>query len=52
MGERALGPDQTVSQKLQATVGNAAQRARAVDEEKGFSKTAQDVRIGFLIAGS
>ncbi|KJA21141.1 hypothetical protein HYPSUDRAFT_55611 [Hypholoma sublateritium FD-334 SS-4] len=42
VGEKALGPDQTVSQKLQATVGNAAQRARAVDEERGFSKTAQD----------
>lgn len=46
VGEKALGPDQTVSQKLQATVGSAAQRAKAVDEQKGYSKIAQDVRIG------
>jgi len=42
IGEKALGPDQTISQKLQTTVDNAAQRAKTVDEEKGFSKVAQD----------
>jgi len=42
VGEKALGPDQTLSNKLQATVGDATQRAKALDEEKGFSKIAQD----------
>lgn len=43
VGERALGPDQTLSSKIQTTVGQAAQQARAVDEQKGFSKIANDV---------
>ncbi|PPQ81266.1 hypothetical protein CVT25_015050, partial [Psilocybe cyanescens] len=42
IGERALGPDQTVSAKLQATVDNATQQAKAVDEQKGISKVAND----------
>jgi hypothetical protein len=42
VGERALGPDQTLSHKLQTTVDDATQRAKVIDEEKGFSKLAQD----------
>ncbi|KAH9480553.1 Protein vip1 [Psilocybe cubensis] len=42
VGERALGPDQTVTAKLQATVDSAAQQARAVDEQRGISKAAHD----------
>jgi len=42
VGEKALGPDQTLSSKLQATVDQATQQVRAVDEQKGYSKIAQD----------
>jgi len=43
VGERALGPEQTISGKLQSTVASASQQAKAVDEKKGYSKIAQDV---------
>ncbi|KAF8967097.1 hypothetical protein BDZ97DRAFT_1917048 [Flammula alnicola] len=42
VGERALGPDQTISAKVQTTVDHAAQQARALDEQKGYSKIAHD----------
>ncbi|KAF8630867.1 hypothetical protein AX17_005226 [Amanita inopinata Kibby_2008] len=42
LGARALGPDQTISGKVQATVGSATQQAKAVDEQKGYSKIAND----------
>jgi len=42
IGERALGPEQTVSAKVQATVEQATQQARAVDQQKGYSKIAND----------
>jgi len=42
VGERALGPDQTITAKLQTTVGSATQQARSMDQEKGISKTAND----------
>ncbi|KAF8654604.1 hypothetical protein AX16_003517 [Volvariella volvacea WC 439] len=42
LGSRALGPDQTISGKIQSTVQAAAQQAKTVDEQKGFSKTAAD----------
>jgi len=41
-GERALGPQQTLSGKAQSTVDAALQQAKAVDEQKGYSKVAQD----------
>ncbi|RDB17897.1 Protein vip1 [Hypsizygus marmoreus] len=42
LGARALGPDQTISGKLQTSVNEAVQQAKAVDEQKGFTKTATD----------
>ncbi|KAG7096336.1 hypothetical protein E1B28_003780 [Marasmius oreades] len=42
LGSRTLGPDQTISGKLQETVGAATQQAKSIDEQKGFSKTASD----------
>lgn len=45
LGARALGPDQTLSGKVQSTVTAATQQARTVDEQKGISKTAQDVGV-------
>jgi len=42
IGERALGPQQTVSAKVQATVEQATQQARAIDQQKGYTKTATD----------
>lgn len=48
IGERALGPQQTFSAKVQATVGQATQQARAMDQKKGYSKTATDVRYSLF----
>jgi len=42
IGERTLGPDQTISGKIQSTVDKAAQQAKAVDQEKGYYKTVHD----------
>lgn len=45
LGARTLGPDQTISGKVQSTVTAATQQARTVDEHRGLSKTAHDVGI-------
>ncbi|TFK70362.1 hypothetical protein BDN72DRAFT_839068 [Pluteus cervinus] len=42
IGSRTLGPDKTVSGKVQETVAAATQQAKAVDEQKGISKLAGD----------
>ena len=42
-GSKALGPDQTISGKVQETLANATAQARAVDEQRGYSKQANDV---------
>ncbi|KAI0768970.1 hypothetical protein BD413DRAFT_85803 [Trametes elegans] len=42
LGAKALGPEKTISGKVQETLVNAAQQAKAVDEQKGISKTATD----------
>ncbi len=43
VGARTLGADQTISGKVQQTVSAAAERAKGVDAEKGYSKTAGEV---------
>jgi RNA recognition motif-containing protein len=40
IGAKALGPDQTISGKVTSTIQTATQRARTVDEQKGYSKVA------------
>ncbi|KAH9971981.1 hypothetical protein BGW80DRAFT_409655 [Lactifluus volemus] len=42
MGAKALGPDQTISGKVTSTIQTATQHAKAVDEQKGYSKVAED----------
>lgn len=42
VGARALGPDQTISGKVQSTFSSASQQARSVDQHRGISKTAND----------
>ena len=42
-GQRALGPDQTVSGKVQSTLKEAHTRVKSVDEHKGYSKVAYEV---------
>jgi hypothetical protein len=42
IGEKALGPEKTVSGKVQETVSSASQQARSIDEQKGISKVAND----------
>ena len=44
VGAKALGPEKTISGKMQETLASATQQARAVDEQRGISKTATDVR--------
>ncbi|KAL0960879.1 hypothetical protein HGRIS_005893 [Hohenbuehelia grisea] len=49
LGARALGPEQTISGKVTSTVGaatqTATQQAKSLDEQRGISKTANDVRV-------
>ncbi|KAF5315470.1 hypothetical protein D9619_007022 [Psilocybe cf. subviscida] len=45
VGARALGPDQTLSGKVQTTVGQAAEQAKQIDAQKGYSKIAQDYYV-------
>ncbi|KAJ8521051.1 hypothetical protein ONZ45_g2193 [Pleurotus djamor] len=42
LGARALGPDQTISGKVTTSLEAATQQAKAVDEQRGFSKLAHD----------
>ncbi|CDO74572.1 hypothetical protein BN946_scf184771.g8 [Trametes cinnabarina] len=42
LGEKALGPEKTISGKVQETLASATQQAKAVDEQKGISKIASD----------
>ncbi|OBZ71359.1 Protein vip1 [Grifola frondosa] len=42
IGAKALGPEKTISGKVQETLASATQQARAVDEQKGISKQAGD----------
>ncbi|KAH0832238.1 hypothetical protein J3R83DRAFT_13212 [Lanmaoa asiatica] len=42
VGQRALGPEQTVSGKFQTTFKEAHTRAKSIDEQKGYTKTAQE----------
>lgn len=45
LGARTLGPEKTLSQKLQETVKTATEQAKSVDEQKHLTQTATDVRI-------
>jgi len=40
-GQRALGPDQTVSGRVQSTLREAHTRAKSIDEQKGYLKKVQ-----------
>ncbi|THH14008.1 hypothetical protein EW146_g6268 [Bondarzewia mesenterica] len=42
LGNKALGPDQTISGKVASTLQQATQQARTIDEQKGISKIASD----------
>ncbi|KAI0350338.1 hypothetical protein OH77DRAFT_1080606 [Trametes cingulata] len=42
LGEKTLGPEKTISGKVQETLASATQQAKAVDEQKGITKTASD----------
>ncbi|KIK26665.1 hypothetical protein PISMIDRAFT_675565 [Pisolithus microcarpus 441] len=42
MGQRALGPEQTISGKVQSTFNQARERAMSINEQKGISKTAHE----------
>jgi len=40
LGAKALGPDKTISGKVQESVTAATQQAKAMDEQKGYSRVA------------
>jgi len=42
LGSKALGPEKTISGKVQETFASATQQARTLDEQKGYSKQAGD----------
>ncbi|CCM06911.1 uncharacterized protein FIBRA_09223 [Fibroporia radiculosa] len=42
LGAKTLGPQKTLSGKMQETVADAKQQARTLDEQKGYSNTAQN----------
>ncbi|VDC04588.1 unnamed protein product [Peniophora sp. CBMAI 1063] len=42
LGEKALGPEKTISGKVSETIGNAHKSAKSIDEQKGITKTAWD----------
>ncbi|CCM06912.1 uncharacterized protein FIBRA_09224 [Fibroporia radiculosa] len=42
LGEKALGPQKTLSSKVQETLATATQQARTIDAQKGYSKQATD----------
>lgn len=44
LGQKALGPDQTISGKVQSSVSGGISQARALDEQKGVTKKVGDVR--------
>lgn len=44
-GARALGPEKTLSGKVQETIAQATEQAKAVDEHRGISKTFSEVRV-------
>jgi len=41
-GTRAIGPDRTISGKVQETLSQATAQARSVDEQKGYTKVAHE----------
>jgi hypothetical protein len=49
LGQKALGPEQTVSGKMQSTLKDAQDKARTIDEQKGISKVAHEVGNRILI---
>ncbi|CAK5270213.1 unnamed protein product [Mycena citricolor] len=48
VGAKALGADKTISGKVTETLTSATQQAKALDEQKGYSKTAGDYYIKAL----
>jgi len=42
LGQKALGPEQTVSGKVQSTLKEAQDKAKTIDEQKGYSKIAHE----------
>ena len=52
VGAKVLGPEQTISAKAQETLRGAQQQARAVDEQRGISRTATDVSVWHLFGRS
>lgn len=44
LGQKALGPDQTISGKVQSSVSGGINQAKAFDERKGVTQKVGEVR--------
>jgi hypothetical protein len=44
LGQKALGPDQTISGKVHSSVSGGINQAKAFNEQKGVTKKVGDVR--------
>lgn len=51
LGQKTLGPDQTISGKVSQTFAQAHEQAKTIDQQKGISSKAGDVRL-FLCSRS
>lgn len=47
LGQKALGPDQTISGKVQSSVSGGISQARSFNEQKGVTKKVGDVSARF-----
>lgn len=52
LGQKALGPDQTISGKLSETLAQAQEQAKTIDQQKGISTKAGDVRLPTFVCDS
>lgn len=49
IGQKALGPDQTISGKVQSSVSGGISQARSFNEQKGVTKKVGDVRASPIV---
>lgn len=49
LGQKALGPDQTISGKVQSSVSGGISQAKSFDEQKGVTKTVGDVSASPIV---
>ena len=51
LGEKTLGPQKTISGKVQETLAQATEQAKTIDQQRGISTKATDVRAPWFARG-